>query len=442
MRIALVLLIVCASSFALPAFAEVAKLDLSEALDRAMQGNGDLRSQRLQIDQATTEISRVSGEFGPHLEGLAGIGPITKAEGDANYAKEDHNTWGRTLYGKISLTEPLYTWGRKSDYERAAESGVRVKEGDLQLKELQIRYEVKEAYFGYQLANSLRDFVAGGKAELTKSLEQRKKKKKPAKEEYRLEIFMQEVASKEAEINKYFEIAKEGFTLRIGMPRGSALPKEEWLLPKQRERKPVEYYVNLAKQHRPEFRQVKEGISAKRNLAKAEKKGLIPIIGLFASYEAVHTNVRNIQPSVFSYDPFNHKAATAGVGFKWDFQWELQRAKAAKANAEAEELELKEEYANQGIETEVRKTYFELIEAQERAKAATESNKIGKKWLTGEAIGYGSGLGNSQSLVEAYGARAETTKTYFEAIYREHMAWAALSKVVGVEVDPTLPSSL
>ncbi|MGZ3653613.1 MAG: TolC family protein, partial [Bdellovibrionota bacterium] len=167
---------------------------------------------------------------------------------------------------------------------------------------------------------------------------------------------------------------------------------------------------------------------------------LYPIFGLMASYEAASTNVRTPQPGVFSYDPYNHKTTSAGVGFKWDFQWELQNAKAAKYRAEAEELELKEDYARQGIETEVRKTYLELVEAEERMKAATEAYKTGKKWLTGEAIGFSSGLSGAQGLVEAYGARADTAKTYFEALYRHDMAWAALSKVVGLEVDPLLSS--
>ncbi|MGZ3704606.1 MAG: TolC family protein, partial [Bdellovibrionota bacterium] len=301
--------------------------------------------------------------------------------------------------------------------------------------------EVKEAYYGYQLANSLRDFIAGGKAELIKAIEARHKKKKdPAKDDFRLEIFLHDVEGREAEVNKYFELAKEGFALRIGAPRGSVLPKDEWLLPEPRSRKAAEYYVDLARTHRPEFRQLTDGILAKASLARAEQKALYPIFGLMASYEAASTNVRTPQPGVFSYDPYNHKTTSAGVGFKWDFQWELQNAKAAKYRAEAEELELKEDYARQGIETEVRKTYLELVEAEERMKAATEAYKTGKKWLTGEAIGFSSGLSGAQGLVEAYGARADTAKTYFEALYRHDMAWAALSKVVGLEVDPLLSS--
>ncbi|MFX5937666.1 hypothetical protein ABTE71_20130, partial [Acinetobacter baumannii] len=83
---------------------------------------------------------------------------------------------------------------RKTDYENAARAGVKVKEGDAALKSAELRYEVTEAYYGYQLANSLRDFIQGGKAELNKAIESRaKKKKEPAREELRLEIFLHDV---------------------------------------------------------------------------------------------------------------------------------------------------------------------------------------------------------------------------------------------------------
>ena len=415
------------------------KLSLREAIDRALDRNGELRSQRLQIEQAADEIGRARGEFGPRIEAVLGIGPITKAEGNATFVREDTGIWGRTVFGKISLLQPLYTWGRKGNYENAARAGMHVKKAESELKENQLRFEVKEAFYGYQMANSFRDFIAGGKAELEKAIEKRKtKKNESVKDGLRLEIFLHEVESREAEVNKYVELAREGLSLRLGANRGQVLPREEWLLPEPREKKAPEYYVDQAQQGRPEFRQLAEGIFAKRSLAKAEQKALFPILGFMASYEAAETNVRTAQPGVFSYDPYNHKTTSAGIGLKWDFQWELQQSKAAKFRAEAEELELKEDYARQGIETEVRKAYLELVEAEARLKAATEGYKAGKKWLTGEAIGFASGLGTAQGVVEAYAARAETTKGYFESLYRYQMAWATLSRAVGVEVDPLL----
>lgn len=414
-----------------------ATLDLKQAIELAMKQNAEIKAQRFQEIQASSDQLRVSGEFGPHIEGLVGIGPITKASGNALAASEDKGTIGRTILGKLSVVQPLYTWGRKSNYAQAARSGLKVKEAETDLKEADVRYQVKEAYYGFQLANSFRDFIEGGKAELEKSLEKRKKKD-DEKEGYRLKIFLSEVEAKEAEVKKYFELAKEGFALRLGAERGSVLPKDEWLLPGNREKKKVDDYIRLARENRGEFRQLSEGISAKSNLAIGEKKAMLPVFAFMASYDLANTNVRPRQPGVFAYDPYNHGNWALGVGFKWDFQWGLQQAKSEKFRAEADELEAKEIFARQGIETEVRKSYLELEEAEAKLKAATEAYKTGKKWLTGEVLAYSAGLGNTKNLVEAYGAKAQTAKSYFEAVHLHHMAWANLSKVVGLEVDPLL----
>jgi outer membrane protein TolC len=425
---------------ALSAHAAPEELTLGQAIDRALQGNQEIRAQRLQEKQAATDIGRVGGEFGPKVEATLGIGPITKAEGNAINVVEDKKVIGRTIIGQVSLTVPLYTWGRKGNYLDAAMAGVRVKEAETSLKANDVRFSVKEAYYGFQLANSLRDFIQGGKAELSKALESRKGKaaKNGAKDDYKMEIFFSQVQSREAEVQKYYDLALEGLALRLGAARGTVAPKDAWLSPEIRELKSADEYVALARGERPEFKQLSEGIFAKRKLARAEMQGLIPVAALLASFDGADTNVRTKQEGPFVFDPYNRRFWAGGVGFKWDFQWSLANAKAGKFRAEAEELEAKNEFAQRGIETEVRKAYFELVEAGARLEAAKNAYNTGKKWLTGEAIGYSSGLSGTQGLVDAYGARAETTKDYFEAVHRYQMAWATLSKVVGTEVDPLL----
>lgn len=414
-------------------------IDLATALERANLGNLELKAQRFQEVQSAADIRRVHGEFGPRIELLVGGAPITKATGNVLVTVEDKSTIGRIFVGKFSVTQPLYTWGRWAAYRDAAKSGQVVKESESEQKWIDVRYSIKEAYFGFQLANSLQDFIAGGKEELTKAIEGRKKKKgNTAKEDYKLEIFLREVEAREAEVMKYYQLAQEGFALRVGADRGTISPKEKWLIPVAREKKKVEDYISLAKEERPEFRQIQEGINAKSLLAKAELRARYPMLAFLASYDFADTNVRTIQRGVFAYDPYNKSTVTLGLGFKLDFQWGLQESKAAKFQAEADEIATKGAFANQGIATEVRRAYLELEEAEKRLAAATAAYKTGKKWLTGEVMGYGSGLGNTSGLVEAYGARAETAKNYFDAVYHHHLAWATLSKAVGTEVDPAI----
>lgn len=419
------------------ALSHAGEFTLAEALLSAERQNQELAAQGFQIEQSKYDIDRAKGEFGPKIDALAGVGPIPRATGNALQSSTDTSHWGRTIIGKLTLTQPIYTFGRRSNYLEAATAGVEVEKAEWKSKLSEIRYQVKEAYYGFQLANSLRDFIEGGKAELTKALEKRKRNTE-SKEGFRMEIFLAEVESREAEVKKYFALAKEGLALRMGVPVQQVEVKDAWLVPVDRKLQPFEHYWKLAQEHRGELLQLKEGILAKSSLARAEKKALYPVVVALASYDFADTNIRPEQPSLFANDPYNRSSLAVGVGLKLDFQWSLAQAKSGKIWAEVNELEAKQRYADQGIQTDVKKSYLEVEEAEARLKAAKAAYTTGKKWLTKEVIGYASGLSGTSGLAEAYGARAETAKSYFEAVHRHHMAWAALSKAVGTEVDPSL----
>ncbi len=418
--------------------AEVQHLDLKSSIDLAMQKNAELKAQRVEEKFGQSDLDKISGEFGPRLDGVIGVGPITKATGNATNATEDKDTWGRSYAGGIHFSQPLFSWGRKGLYQKAAIAAQEVKREDTRLKESELRFNVKEAYYGLLYTNSLQDFIQGVKQDLEKSLADSAKSKNP-KENFRLELFLQEVESKTADVKQNHELAKAGFALRVGnAPSGSILPKEEWLLPTNRKLESFDHYAAIAREARPEFRQLRLGITARRAQASAEWKGLIPVFGVLIGYDYASTNVRPAQPGVFAYDPYNRHVVTAGVGFKFDLQYDLQKGKAERAEAEAEELEAKQEYADQGILVELQKAYAEVAAADQRLDAETKAYKTGKKWLTSQMMSVGTGLGKGSDLVDAYGARAETAKNYFEAVYKHHMAWAALSRAAGREVDPTL----
>lgn len=419
------------------AFSFAGEFTLSDALFSAEKQNQELVAQGFQIEQSKYDIDRAKGEFGPKIDVLAGVGPIPRATGNALQSSTDTSHWGRTVIGKLTLTQPIYTFGRRANYVEAASAGVEVEKAEWKSKLAEIRYQVKEAYYGFQLANSLRDFIEGGKAELTKALEKRKRNTE-TKEGFRMEIFLAEVESREAEVKKYFALAKEGLALRMGVPVQQVEVKDAWLVPVDRKLQPFEHYWKLAQEHRGELLQLKEGIVAKSSFARAEKKALYPVLVALASYDFADTNIRPEQPSLFANDPYNRSSLAVGVGLKLDFQWSLAQAKSGKIWAEVNELEAKQRYADQGIQADLKKSYLEVEEAEARLKAAKAAYTTGKKWLTKEVIGYASGLSGTSGLAEAYGARAETAKAYFEAVHRHHMAWAALSKAVGTEVDPSL----
>jgi outer membrane protein len=419
------------------AFAAPIRIDLSQAIARAMEFNGEIAAERATVLQAEADLDRVGGEFGPKIEILAGVGPNFRASGDAVSGSEDKGTWGRTLVGAFSVAQPLYSFGRKSNYRQAAVLGKQVKIAGVKVKEQDVRLQVKEAYYGYLAAKSLYDYIQEGRADLEKA----KAGKTPSKkEQLRMDVFMSQIDSKEAELKKNILLAQEALQVRLGaLENEIVLPKEDWIDASERKLNALEYYLNLAQGERGEFQQLRQGILAKRRLAAAEYGAFFPVLAVLAKYDFADTNVRNTQTSPYAYDPYNRDAWTLGLGLKWDLQWGLPQAKAAKLSAEAEELEAKQSFAERGILLEVKRAFWDLEEANTRLNATTAANRASKKLLSQELMAYGSGLGGKvEDIATAYAARAEAVKGYYEAIYQQHLAWARLSHAVGQEVDPLL----
>lgn len=420
-----------------PAGSGPVEFNIREALARGLRDNKNMQSIRERIRLAKADVDRVSGEFGPRIQLKAGVGPMTRATGNAVQSAVDTSDWGAIVLGSVEVTQPLWTFGRKDDYERAAQYGVHAKEAEVASEQDKLRYQIKEAYYGYLYAKTLKDFIDSGKSDLEEAL---KKKPKMSKEDrFKLEIFKATLDAKAAEVDRALIYAKRGLSLLVGVPLTQGVAtEEEWLDWEERELQPLLHYQQIAHKENTDLKQLSAGIIAKNSLARAEDKGAYPVVAMLLKLDYAYTDMRDEQQSVFANDPFNDESLVVGVGVSWDFQWGLASAKASKHRAEAVELELKQDFSRDGVDFLVEKAWLELREAETKLEAAERASTAGKKWLSGILIGMSAGFGDIEKLVEAYQARAVTLKDYFEAVYRHHLAWAKLSQVVGQEVDPLI----
>ena len=421
------------------AFGKIKEVTLKQALDSATSNNLELKINDFKIEQATKEIGRIKGEFMPQFESTVGVGPINKVIGDSLESEISYDEWGIIVMAGLDAVWPIYAWGMKKNYLNAAKNGVKVKKEDKKIKREEIRYNVKKAYYGSLYTHSLKRFVDEIIIDVDKALDKMKDKKNKKEEIYQVEILRGEIESKKAEILKNHKLAIAGLGFYMGLNRDQELSTDiDWIEYSSRKLKSAEHYWNTALQMNPELSKIKHGIEAKKNLAIAEKKTNLPVIGLLMAVNLSYTNMREKQKSRFAFDPYNSTNFAFGIGFKWDFNWGVTMSKVEQIKAEELELKATEKYAVSGYWMRIKKICLEIEENQTKFKASKKSYKFGKKWLNKVIAGLSLGLVNAKEIVDAYGARALTQKNYYESIYNLHISWAKLTKAVGVEVDPTL----
>ncbi len=434
--------------FANIAFAEVENapalkvVSLKDAIALAMKNNLEIKTESFKSPIAATDITLIKGELRPKITATAGLGPIDGKKG--NYLGwENTHTWGAEYIASIEAKIPLYVWGRGDDLNHAAELNTELNKQDVVKKQNEIVSKLKEAYYGWQYALSLLDFVSETQKDLDGAIKAMEEKKTKKEDILRLEVLKYQVEEKLAEIKKSVNLAQMGVAFYIGenlkLDRKAAIANErEWIELDQRELKPFEYYADLMKKNYPDIVKVGKGIEAKNSLLSSEKKSERPYFGALFKYDWAHTNQRTAQNNPFIYDPYNRSDVAFGVGITWDIDFGVKASKVDKLVLEIAELKSKELFANEGLKVLLNKSYMEVEEAQARAESLQKAYKSAKKWMANIGTSVGLGLAPAKDIVDAYTTRALVFKDYYESLYRYQMAWAALSNAVGVEVDPLL----
>ncbi len=426
----------------------IKKISLKQALELLDRHNIELSHSRLDINYSETIGKKIAAQYAPKLNVLLGVGPINKAYGDALQSSDadivNFKSWGVLAMATVQAYVPLYTWGQKGNYLKAAALGKKVKEKDLVIKKNSLRYKLKEIYYGNLLAANILDFIDGIEEDMDTALKELKKKKKNRDSLYQLKIFKYQLLATKHEVQSKYDLSQKALAYYIG-EEGSSLvkPQEEWLEFNKKKLKPFKYYKELFLDKRPELVQLKAGIAAKSLLAKATNKKRYPMLGLLGKYDFSYTSARQKQESVFAYDPYNKNSMVVGLGLTWDLDWGVASVETQQYNIERMQLEVKQRQANIGLLLELEKAWEEVKVGAKIVKNSSKSRRYAKKWLN--RIIMKSGIGGEfdmEQFAKAYQSRAMTFQSYLESLYAYYLAWAKLSETVGVEVDPSLVNEL
>ena len=414
-------------------------ITIKKAINLSLKNSELLKEKKSIVSNFSNLKNRIKGEFNPKVNVTLGTGPINKESGNA-ISSQKESSLGPLFLGSFKLTYPIWSWGRKSDLIKAASSGKDVEKENLAIEKLNIIYNVKKLYYGNLLAKTLLKFAEETRDDVLGIIKTMKEKKASKEDRYRIEILASEIKAKIVEIKKKESLTIKALNFFVGRSSEEKALKtdQDWLEFQPRALKDDKYYLDLANNHLPQLNQIRSGIEAKSNLLKAERKSQYPLFVFLAEGKYGKTSQMTDQESSFSYDPYNQKVLSAGVGFTLDIDWGVTSSKMETIKSEINQLRLKKSYAQRGIPLKVIQALENLKASIKKIKYQKKSKKYAKRWLSRVIMGVSIGLLDSKKISDVYSARAMTFKSYLEAVYENYMAWADLSKLIGREVDPLL----
>jgi len=342
---------------------------------------------------------------------------------------------------QVTLTQPLYTFGKLAHGRDAAEAGARAYEAGAAYAERALDVMAFEAYHGMQLSAQVESALQRGRGELGKFKRRVEESLRAERGEYssndvrRLVIQEADVTARELEARALRAQAQAGVRVACGLPPDDPVAlAEERLRPYALTLPPLEALWAVARRERLDLRGLREGVGAREALARKALADQLPNVALLGLFTYSVGTSADDHPDPFANDPFN----IFGYGFMLGLDWRLSVAELLSEPAQADAVAARARAELAGRE---RAAYLELSErhAQARRHEATlaareEAARAGKQWMVASLMSKSAGLLTSDQATQSLTGYFTTSLAREQSIFEYNVAVARLWAAAGLDL--------
>lgn len=414
-------------------------LTLEKTLGLVKKNNYEVKEVKWGEEVRKAQLSQAKNAYFPKLELMGIVAPMYKITGDVHGSTSDYGTWKPYYLLDAQLVFPIFTFFKSERLQDAARNGIEVAKSETKIKLHEVLVATKEYYYSYQLSRTMFGEAKSAKGILEDAIKKAKKmlKKNDIKKQdlLKLKVFYAQGMEKYELVKKGLVLAKAALAMQIGESQEVPIKVlDTKLLPVEFELKPLEHYVELAKEHRPEYKMAKFGLEATLALVEAEKANHLPNFFIGGQLKYRQTDNVTDQSSAFARDDYNATEPGVGLGLQWKWDYGTTKALTRKAKAEHMKVAEKARYAQVAIPMDIKRRYYELKEAMNNMENHKPGVKAAKEWKVIEVANYAIGINEAKDLLEALGADLISKFNYHNSVMKYNMAVAKLSAAVGKEL--------
>ena len=419
-------------------------LELDECIRTALAAAPEIGEAQADLELTTSKLHQAQAHRYPQIDVMALFGPAPGArrEDISPVVNTDSSTSIKDLTwftsADLLITQPLWTFGKISENMKAASHGIEVDKAKKQQKANEVALEVKKYYYGVLLAREmkgvlaeLQDYLKSGKEKVQKLIEH----EVPSGDEmdlYKIDAYA-------GAINKLMEEALKGERLALAALKarlnlGANIEVEvatERLAMEQHPEKDIEALIEQARQQRPEYRQLKEGLAARAALVDAAKANYYPDLFLAGVISWAYADKRDRIDNPYISDRFQHAYGGIALGARWHLDFGITGAKVAAEQAQLNRLQSTGSYADAYIPLQIRKAWLEMKESEKVVTITRHAFNSAKKWGAAAMANFDFGIGNPRDVFEAVEVYGKMKADHYQAIYNYKLARANLDYAIG-----------
>jgi outer membrane protein TolC len=336
----------------------------------------------------------------------------------------------------ISGVVPLYTFGKIDGAIQAAQANVRVSEWDMEKSRMEMRLDVRRAFYGLSMARDVRVVIADAMdrlAQAIRGIDEKIAKADPSVtdvDRLRLEAYRQEVTAQSLQAPKGEAQTIAALRFLTGVQTNFDIVDEPLKKP-DRPLVSVAQYMEAARLFRADVNMARSGIVARRAMVDLNRARLFPDLGLGLSADYRSTPSATQQNNAWASDPFNHFSYGFAFGIRWSLDLLPQAARIQQAESQLEEVRALERLALGGAMVEVEKAYADALEAKQREAAWDTTEHKAKEWIAIANDHIELGTWDERTLLEPLRVYGNARVQHLTALMDYNIAMSSLALVSG-----------
>lgn len=337
--------------------------------------------------------------------------------------------------GTLSITQPVFTFGKLSAIRAAARAGVRAQSALEDALAGDLAVEAARAYYGLKLARELVFMLEDGIAEIESARERLEERLQAGtgeatiQDRQRLETLLAEAKIQLTEARAAASSALAG--VQAIAADDTIDIDEEPLAAIEQELAAEDAVVAKAKQSRPEVRAADAGARAADDLTDFERGHYWPDLAVVGSVGITRASGVDDAPSAVYSEPFNNTSGALAVVLRWTVEPWTTRARVARARAAADKADDLRDLAETGATLDAKTAWGEASQARERVTAAEEGETAARAWLASVLQADAIGTAETRDLSDAYIAWFQMRARLATAIFQWNVATVRLGRATG-----------
>ncbi len=412
---------------------------MEEAAVRSWPGVRAARA-RLRAAQAQLDEAWVSPFFQSTI--TAGISLAPEVRGSPIFSPDPQlpidNPWQPVLGFTIEGVVPLWTFGKLPAARDAARAGIRAAQADRRRVRDQLRYDVRRAYFAYQLALDLRQMLDEALPQIRAqgdTLEQQLADGDSDVTEldrYRLLAAIAEIEARDADARR-LEASTHAALAILTNVREFRIP-ECPIEAIDLELHPRAHYTSRARHDRPEVRMLEAAVRARQAGVDFAEAGFFPDLALAYRFSTTYSPGITDQTNPFVIDQANYTSVGAGLVLRWSLDLWGNAYRVDRAHAQLEDTRERSTEAQRGIELQVSEAYESARAARSQVETWARGRRATRRWFIASSQGRDVGVLETRELVDAARAYLTARFSHLSAIYNLNTALANLERTSGTRL--------